>query len=110
MGAEAIEFPTIETAPPDCYDALDAALARLGEFDWIIFTSATGVESFIARLRTLGRDIRELGPRTSIGAIGPATAAKLREHALTVAVMPRNIAPRRSRKRSGWIVSEARAS
>jgi len=88
MGAEAIEFPTIETAPPDCYDALDAALARLGEFDWIIFTSATGVESFIARLRTLGRDLRELGARTLIGAIGPATAAKLREHALTVAVTP----------------------
>ncbi|MFI5351507.1 MAG: uroporphyrinogen-III C-methyltransferase [Candidatus Binatales bacterium] len=88
MGAEVLGFPTIETAPPDCYDALDAALARLCEFDWIIFTSAIGVESFIARLRTLGRDIREIGARTSIGAIGPATAANLREHALTVAVTP----------------------
>ncbi len=87
MGAEAIEFSTIESAPPDCYDALDAALARLGDFDWIIFTSATAVDSFISRLRTLGRDIRQLG-NAALGAIGPATAAKLREYALTVAVTP----------------------
>ena len=88
MGAEVLEFPTIESAPPDCYDALDAALARLGQFDWIIFTSAIGVESFIARIRTVGRDIRELGVRTLIAAIGPSTAAQLREHALTVALTP----------------------
>ena len=88
LGAEAIEFPTIETAPPDSYDALDDAIARLGEFDWIIFTSATGVESFIARLRTLNRDIRQLGNHALLGAIGPATAARLREFALTVAVTP----------------------
>ncbi len=87
MGAEAIEFPTIETAPPDSYEALDGAIGRLRHFDWIIFTSATAVESFIARLRALGRDIREIG-RASLAAIGPATAAKLREHALKVAAIP----------------------
>ena len=60
-GAEVIEFPTIQTTQPDSYAALDAALANLGSFDWVIFTSATGVNSFIARLTALGRDIRELG-------------------------------------------------
>jgi uroporphyrinogen III methyltransferase / synthase len=86
-GADTIEFPTIETVAPDSYDALDAAIAGSSRFDWIIFTSATGVESFIFRLKTLGRDIREIG-RASLGAIGPATAARLRDHALTVAAMP----------------------
>jgi uroporphyrinogen III methyltransferase/synthase len=87
MGAEVIEFPTIETAPADDYGPLDAAIGGLSSFDWIVFTSATGVESFIARLRTLGRDIRDLGG-AKLGAIGPATAARLRDYALTVAAVP----------------------
>ena len=52
LGAEVIEFPTIETVAPDSYATLDASIARLDAFDWIIFTSATGVEAFIARLKT----------------------------------------------------------
>jgi uroporphyrinogen III methyltransferase/synthase len=87
LGAEAIEFPTIETAPPDSYDTLDNAIANLDSFDWIIFTSATGVENFIARLRALKRDIREMG-RASLAAIGPATAECISRHALRVAAMP----------------------
>jgi uroporphyrinogen III methyltransferase / synthase len=88
MGAEAIEFPTIETVPPDSYAALDAAIGKLDRFDWIVFTSATGVEAFIARLKHLNRDVREIG-KASIAAIGPATAARLREFALNPAAMPK---------------------
>jgi uroporphyrinogen III methyltransferase/synthase len=87
LGAEAIEFPAIETAPPDSFDALDRSLANLGSFDWVIFTSATGVDAFIARMRERGRDIRELG-RASLAAIGPATGARLRRYALNVAALP----------------------
>ena len=47
LGAEVIEFPTIETVAPDSYATLDTSIARLDAFDWIIFTSATGVEAFI---------------------------------------------------------------
>jgi uroporphyrinogen III methyltransferase / synthase len=88
LGAEAIEFPTIETAPPHSYAAIDDALARLASFDWIIFTSATGVSAFVDRLRATGRDIRELG-KGAIGAMGPATAVRIRGYALTVAAIPR---------------------
>jgi uroporphyrinogen III methyltransferase / synthase len=87
LGAEVLEFPTIETAPPTSYAALDRAIKRVNSFDWIIFTSAMGVESFIERLKSRGRDIRELG-RASIAAIGPATAARLADHALQVAAVP----------------------
>jgi uroporphyrinogen III methyltransferase/synthase len=92
LGAEVVEFPTIETAPPSSYAALDRAIARLSSpardsFDWIIFTSATGVESFIKRLKSRGRDIRELG-RASIAAIGPATAARLADYAIRAAAVP----------------------
>ncbi len=87
LGAETVEFPTIETTAPDSYAALDDALLRLGSFDWAIFTSATGVDCFVARLRKLGRDLRTLGA-ARIGAIGPATAERLRAHALMVDAIP----------------------
>ncbi len=87
LGAEVVEFPTIETAPPWSYAALDRAIKRIDSFDWIIFTSATGVESFIERLKSRGGDIRDLG-RASIAAIGPATAARLADYALRVTAMP----------------------
>ncbi len=87
LGADAIEFPTIETARPASYAALDKAIDEIGRFDWIIFTSATGVDSFIARMKTLRRDIRSIG-RASLCAIGPATAARLDQYALLVAATP----------------------
>jgi uroporphyrinogen III methyltransferase/synthase len=87
LGAETIEFPTIEKAPPESFAALDKAIKRIDSFDWIIFTSASGVESFIERLKSLRRDIRDLG-RASIAAIGPATAARLADYALRVSALP----------------------
>jgi len=87
LGAEVIEFPTIETVAPDSYATLDASIARVGEFDWLIFTSATGVRAFIERMKTLQKDIRAIG-NARIAAIGPATAQALKEHALLVDAMP----------------------
>jgi uroporphyrinogen III methyltransferase/synthase len=88
LGAEAIEFPTIESVPPDTYELIDQALERASSFDWIIFTSATGVEWLIARLRDRGGDVREFS-QALIAAIGPATANRVRSHGLKVAAMPR---------------------
>lgn len=87
LGAEVIGIPVIASVPPSSYAALDAAIAKIGSFDWIIFTSAKGVEAFMQRLRTLRCDIRALG-KASIASIGPATAARLGDFALTVAAMP----------------------
>jgi uroporphyrinogen III methyltransferase / synthase len=87
LGAEAIEFPTIRSTAPDSYEMIDRAIARIGSFDWLIFTSATGVEAFVQRMRVLGRDIREVG-NASIAAIGPATAERLAHYGLRVAAMP----------------------
>ncbi len=87
LGADAIEFPTIETARPTSYVVLDEAIDGIDRFDWIIFTSATGVDAFIARLKVLRRDIRSIG-RASLCAIGPATAVRLEQYALRVAAVP----------------------
>ena len=76
LGAEVTEFPTIEIVAPDSYAAIDAALARLASFDWVVFTSATGVECGLERMNTRGVDLRALSA-AKLGAIGPATAARL---------------------------------
>jgi uroporphyrinogen III methyltransferase/synthase len=87
LGADAIELPAIETAAPDSYAALDRAIGQLAFYNWIIFTAATGVDALIARIAASGHDVREMGS-ANIAAIGPATAARLRNYGLIAAAMP----------------------
>ncbi len=87
LGAEVIEFPTIEIRPAEDYAPLDRAIAQLGSYDWLIFTSANGVRFFLARLRVSGAGLRAL--RARICAIGPATRRALEDLRLKVDVMPR---------------------
>jgi uroporphyrinogen III methyltransferase/synthase len=75
LGADTIEIPVIEMAPLDDYSALDAAIDRISEYDWIVFTSANTVAFFLQRLRVCNRDWRAVHGR--ICAIGPATAQAL---------------------------------
>ncbi len=86
-GAEPIEFPVIKIAPPESFDELDAALGRIDEYDWLLFTSANGVMAVMDRLQELGRDVRSLkGPK--IGVIGPATAETIRGLGMNVDFSP----------------------
>jgi len=87
LGAEVLEIPTIEIRPPDSWAPLDAAILRLGEFHYLLLTSANGVRNFLARLAACGRDVRALAGLT-VGAIGPATAAELARAGVTVDLMP----------------------
>jgi uroporphyrinogen III methyltransferase/synthase len=86
-GAEVIPCPTIEIVPPTTWEALDAAVRRLEEFDWLVFTSVNGVRMFFERLRVLGRDVRALH-RARLAAVGPQTAQALEEHGLLPDVVP----------------------
>ena len=85
-GAEAILAPTIRLAPPEDLEALDRACAEAGSYDWIVFTSANGVEHFMRRLLANG-DIRDLkGPR--ICTIGPVTAQQLSRYGVRADLTP----------------------
>jgi uroporphyrinogen III methyltransferase/synthase len=108
LGATAIATPTIAIAPPDDPTPLANALARLHDYDWLIFTSANGVEAVSEWLphpltpspAELGRGNRRDsdgetnahdalgGEAPRVAAIGPATAAALREHGIQVDVIP----------------------
>ena len=87
LGAEVLEIPTIRTEPPTEKGALMDALLALGEYDWIVFTSPNGVAAFFEYFFKGFEDIRALG-NLRIAAVGPVTAAKLRELHLRVDAMP----------------------
>lgn len=86
-GAEVVEFPTITFAPPESWGPLDAAIARLREYQWVIFTSRNGVRFFWERLLAAGRDARDLFGMT-VCAIGPATAGALQSHGVRADIVP----------------------
>lgn len=87
LGAECLEFPTIQVVPPDNWSALDAALDGLSSYDWVIFTSVNGVKYFFERLFARGSDVRSLG-HIRTAAIGPVTAQHLRRLGLNTDILP----------------------
>jgi uroporphyrinogen III methyltransferase/synthase len=87
MGADCLEVPTIRIEPPRPGGPMDDAIGRLGDYDWIVFTSVNGVRFFFERLFALGRDARALGHvRTAV--IGPATAERLQAFGLASDIVP----------------------
>lgn len=87
LGAEIIEFPTIEIVPPDDYDGLDAAIAQIHSYTWIIFTSANGVRYFLKRFFEKERDIRDL-KGIKLCAIGSKTAGEIKKYGMKVDLVP----------------------
>ena len=87
LGAEVLEIPTIKILPPTRNEPLIEAITGIGSYDWIIFTSANGVEHFFDYFFKAFRDVRDLGS-VRFAAVGPATAKKLREFHLNIDLMP----------------------
>ena len=76
LGAQPIVTPLIAIEPPNDEAAARAAVDRVAQYVWIVFTSRNGVRAFFGHLASLGRDARALGG-VKVGAIGPATAQAL---------------------------------
>lgn len=87
LGAQPVLMPLIEIRPAPDTGPLDAALDRLDEFDWLVFTSANGVDVFFNRLWETGRDTRSLG-MIRCAAIGPSTADALAEFRVRADIVP----------------------
>jgi uroporphyrinogen III methyltransferase/synthase len=87
LGANVLCQPAITVSPPPNWSVVDEAIERLAEFDWLVFSSANGVNFFLDRLRELGHDARRMG-NAKLAAIGPATVAALAERCLKADVQP----------------------
>ena len=87
LGATVIEIPFIEIRKPASYQPLDDALKNLETYDWLILTSANGVQAMWNRLRKL-RVPRKALKHLQIAAIGPATKKAIVKHGLKVKMVP----------------------
>jgi len=86
MGGNVLPFPVIEAQDIEDKHLMDKAISSLRKFDWIIFTSAHGVEFFMQRLNECGYENQSI-PR--ICAIGPATAASVKKFGHEAALIPK---------------------
>ncbi len=86
-GAQVLQFPTIEIAPPDSWDSVDAVIDKLAGYQWLIFTSTNGVKGFFERLHLKGKDARALAG-CRIAAVGDTTAADLESRGIAADLVP----------------------
>lgn len=89
LGAVISRLSAVEIREPADFAALDRALAEIreGQWDWLLFTSANGVNAVMKRIDLLGRDLRDLGG-IKLAAIGPKTAAALGNYHLRADIVP----------------------
>jgi uroporphyrinogen III methyltransferase/synthase len=75
-GGNPLEFETIRIKPLTNSNDFLRTLTRIGQYDWVIFTSGNGVSVFFDALKSLGKDARAFGS-AKIAAIGSGTAEQL---------------------------------
>lgn len=75
LGALPILLPLVAFSAPEDFAPLDAALDRLEQFDWIIFTSENAVRAVVKRASVRGNLRNVAGRRSRAAAVGPTTAA-----------------------------------
>ncbi len=84
LGAEVVVQPAICITPPADWRPVDDALARLGQFDWLVFSSANGVRYLLERWGEKGLPT----PFPRVAAMGPGTAAALAGFGLRADLVP----------------------
>src|SRR2546425_4541205 len=85
-GGHAIPFPTIRLVPPKDYVNLDRGLRLWRTVDWVVFTSAHGVEAVVERSRALGVDLAAF--QGKVATVGPATKMAAEAAGLSVSLVP----------------------
>ena len=86
-GAEVLALPLIEVTKHYDKNTLVEVFAELGQYEWLVFTSANGARFFFEEFRKGFDDIRALG-LVRIAVVGDATAAVVRAHHLRVDLQP----------------------
>ena len=87
-GAEPVEVPTIEIQPVEDTREIDSALARLTDYDWVVFTSTKRSSSSSGGSTRWDMTARQFHA-SRVAAIGTATAAALRERGIVADLVSR---------------------
>ena len=100
LGAEVVSQPAIRILPPDDWRPVDEALARLDEFDWLVFSSSNGVRHLLDRCDEKNKRLPPLSllfnerkkrlptPLLRVAAIGSGTAEALAGRGIRVDLTP----------------------
>lgn len=87
LGAEVLAMPVLETVDPEDWGPVDEAIAAIGTYDWIIFTSTNGVDRFLRRFRDQHGSYDDLAS-TCLAAVGSATAHRMRAEGYPPTIVP----------------------
>jgi len=87
LGAAPVEVPVLEIRPAANQEPLDAAVRQLGQYNWLILTSANTVRAMSQRALELGLSF-EQPARLKVAAVGEATAMAARKVGLQVTFVP----------------------
>jgi uroporphyrinogen III methyltransferase / synthase len=87
MGFQAISIDTMSFSPPYDWSGVDGSLRRLHDFDWLVFTSATGAEFFARRASELSIELPWRG-KPAVAAVGEKTRDALRGAGVSVGFVP----------------------
>jgi uroporphyrinogen III methyltransferase / synthase len=87
LGARVVELPAIRIEPRIDADDVKAAVANLHAYALVCVTSANGVGLLFDAMAAQARDARALAAAT-VAAIGPGTAAALRERGVIADIVP----------------------
>jgi len=87
LGAEVLYFPVIAIADPPDWSLADEAIGRVGEYHWIVLTSANAVRSFFARAQQQGLSLEQIA-EPEFAVVGTATASALRSYGIEPHLVP----------------------
>ncbi len=88
LSASVVRLPVVRMEPPEDQAALRRAVQTASGYEWVVFTSANGVDSFRKAAEDLGVDVRVALASTRLGCVGPATASAVEALGLSVDVVP----------------------
>ncbi len=87
LGAEVLELPAIRTAPLKDQSKLYHVFEKLDTYQWVAFTSPTGVKVFFEEMKKTKTDVRKMC-NVKIAAIGKGTQKALEERSLFPDLIP----------------------
>ena len=88
LSASVVRLPVVRAEPSEDQAALRRAVQTVSGYEWVIFTSANGVDFFRKAAEDLGVDVKVALASTRLCCVGPATASAIEALGLTVDVVP----------------------
>ena len=89
LGADVYELPLIRREPPPDLREFAELVQDAHGYEWLVFTSANGVDAFFEIFHKLYDDAREIGG-AKFAAVGAATAQRIKDHRFHVDLVAEN--------------------